>query len=83
MKPQTSRCANSEKYIICKGYNLDENQERIENIIEKIYGNFDNLNSNLHIQTIFNFTYSRAFISKIEEINIIIGKNKLTILLPH
>ena len=77
MKPQTSRCANSEKYIICKGYNLDENQERIENIIEKIYGNFDNLNSNLHIETIFNFTYSRAFISKIEEINIIIGKKQI------
>lgn len=77
MKPQTSRCANSEKYIICKGYNLDENQERIENIIKKIYGNFDHLNSNLHIETIFNFTYSRTFISKIEEINIIIGKKQI------
>lgn len=77
VKPQTSRCANSEKYIICKGYNLDENRERIENIIEKIYNNFDNLNSNLHIETIFNFNYSRTFISKIEEINIIIGKKQI------
>ena len=77
MKPQTSRYANSEKYIICKGYNLDENKERIENIIEKIYDNFDNLNSNLYIETIFNFNYSRTFISKIEEINIIIGKKQI------
>jgi 23S rRNA U2552 (ribose-2'-O)-methylase RlmE/FtsJ len=77
MKPQTSRYANSEKYIICKGYNLDENKERIENIIEKIYENFDNLNSNLYIETILNFNYSRTFISKIEEINIIIGKKQI------
>ena len=77
MKPQTSRYANSEKYIICKGYTLDENKERIESIIEKIYDNFDHLNSNLYIETIFNFSYSRAFISKIEEINIIIGKKQI------
>ena len=77
MKPQTSRYANSEKYIICKGYNLDENKERIENIIEKMYGNFDNLNSNLYIETIFNFNYSRTFISKMEEINIIVGKKQI------
>jgi hypothetical protein len=77
MKPQTSRYANSEKYIICKGYNLDENKERIENIIKKIYENFDNLNSNLYIETIFNFNYSRTFISKMEEINIIIGKKQI------
>ena len=77
MKPQTSRYANSEKYIICKGYNLNENKERIENIIEKIYDNFDHLNSNLYIETIFNFSCSRTFISKIEEINIIIGKKQI------
>jgi 23S rRNA U2552 (ribose-2'-O)-methylase RlmE/FtsJ len=77
MKPQTSRYANSEKYIICKGYNLDENKERIENIIEKMYDNFDNLNSNVYIETIFKFNYSRTFISKMEEINIIIGKKQI------
>lgn len=77
MKPQTSRNANSERYIICKGYNLNENKEKIDYIIEKIYDNFDNLNSNLYIETIFNFKYSRTFISKIEEINIIIGKKQI------
>lgn len=77
MKPQTSRNANSERYIICKGYNLNENKEKIDYIIEKIYDNFDNLNSNLYIDTIFNFKYNRTFISKIEEINIIIGKKQI------
>jgi hypothetical protein len=77
MKPQTSRNANSERYIICKGYNLNENKEKVDYIIEKMYDNFDNLNSNLYIETIFNFKYSRTFISKIEEINIIIGKKQI------
>jgi 23S rRNA U2552 (ribose-2'-O)-methylase RlmE/FtsJ len=77
MKPQTSRNANSERYIICKGYNLNENKEKIDHIIEQMYNNFDNLNSNLYIETIFNFKYSRTFISKIEEINIIIGKKQI------
>jgi 23S rRNA U2552 (ribose-2'-O)-methylase RlmE/FtsJ len=77
MKPQTSRSANSERYIICKGYNLNENEKKIDYIIEKMYDNFDNLNSNLYIETIFNFKYNRTFISKIEEINIIIGKKQI------
>jgi len=77
MKPQTSRNANSERYIICKGYNLNENKEKIDYIIKKMYNNFDNLNSNLYIETIFNFKYSRTFISKIEEINIIVGKKQI------
>jgi 23S rRNA U2552 (ribose-2'-O)-methylase RlmE/FtsJ len=77
MKPQTSRNANSERYIICKGYNLNENKEKIDYIIEKMYDNFDNLNSDLYIETIFNFKYNRTFISKIEEINIIIGKKQI------
>ena len=33
--------------------------------------------SDLYIETIFNFSYSRTFISKIEEINIIIGKKQI------
>ena len=77
MKPQTSRYANSERYIICKGFGLNENKKRIDNIIQKIYNNFDNLNSNVYIETIFNFKCSRSFISKMEEINIIIGKRQI------
>ena len=56
---------------------MNENKERIDYIIEKIYDNFDNLNSSLYIETIFNFKNNRTFISKIEEINIIIGKKQI------
>jgi len=77
MKPQTSRYANSEKYIICKGYLLNENKKRINYVIKKIYDNFDILSSNLYIETLFNVGYSRTFIYKIEEMNIIFGKRQI------
>lgn len=77
MKPQTSRYANSERYVICKGYCLYENEKIIDNIIKKIYNNFDNLNSSLYIETIYNFKCSHTFVSKLEEINIIIGKRQI------
>lgn len=77
MKPQTSRYANSEKYIICKGFLLNENKKRINYIIKKIYDNFDILSSNLYIETLFNVGYSRTFIYKIEEMNILFGKRQI------
>ena len=77
MKPQTSRYANSEKYIVCKGFNLEGNENMIGAIIERFYDNFDNLNSKLYIDSFFSFKHVRAFFSKIEEINIIIGKNQI------
>jgi 23S rRNA U2552 (ribose-2'-O)-methylase RlmE/FtsJ len=77
MKPQTSRYANSEKYIICKGYLLNENKKRIKYVIKTIYDSFDILSSNLYIETLFNVGYSKTFIYKIEEMNIIFGKRQI------
>jgi len=77
MKPQTSRYANSEKYIVCKGFNLEGNENMIGAIIERFYDNFDNLNSKLYIESFFNFKHVRVFFSKIEEINTIMGKNQI------
>lgn len=70
IKPNTSRIANSEKYIICKqfkGINIYE----INNIIE----NFDNItNNNYNIICLFDYKIPRYFINKIEEINAIYGQ---------
>jgi hypothetical protein len=49
----------------------------ISTIIEGIYDNFDNLNSKLYIESFFSFKHVRAFFSKIEEINTIMGKNQI------
>ena len=77
MKPKTSRYANSEKYIICKGFNPNKNETVVYNIIYKFYENFHNLNSELNIETIFRFKHDRAYITKIEEINAIFGQKQI------
>lgn len=77
MKPNTSRYANSEKYIICKGFNANNNENYIQDIIYSFYENFDNLTSVLNIETFFKFKHDRAYFTRIEEINTIFGQNQI------
>tara|TARA_Y100000816_G_C26062672_1_gene558160 strand:+ start:284 stop:1420 length:1137 start_codon:yes stop_codon:yes gene_type:complete len=71
-KPNTSRLANSEKYIICINYiNTQENQQAF---IQKIPSILDNINN---ISSIFDFELPLYFIQKIEEINAILGQQQL------
>ena len=75
MKPKTSRYANSEKYVICKGFNLNSTFNK--KIIYKFHDNFHNLNSELNIETFFNFKHDRAYLTRVEEINAIFGENQI------
>lgn len=75
MKPKTSRYANSEKYVICKGFNL--NSTFNEKLIYKFHDNFHNLNSELNIETFFNFKHDRAYLTRVEEINAVFGENQI------
>jgi 23S rRNA U2552 (ribose-2'-O)-methylase RlmE/FtsJ len=75
MKPKTSRYANSEKYVICKGFNL--NNAFNKKIIYKFHDNFHNLNSESNIETFFNFKHDRAYLTRVEEINAIFGENQI------
>ena len=77
MKPNTSRYANSEKYIICKGFNANNNENYIQDILHSFYENFDNLTSDLNIETFFKFKHDRAYFTRIEEINAIFGQNQI------
>ena len=77
MKPKTSRYANSEKYIICKGFNMNKNENYIQDIIYSFYENFNNLTSDLNIESFFKFKHDRAYFTKIEEINAIFGQNQI------
>jgi len=43
MKPKTSRYANSEKYVVCKHFNVNKNENNITNLIHKFHENFHNL----------------------------------------
>ena len=72
-KPFTSRIANSEKYIICKGYRNNHN-EFLDSLIinfEKIINNIEN------IRSIFNIKIPNLFKSKLEEINAIYGQQQI------
>jgi 23S rRNA U2552 (ribose-2'-O)-methylase RlmE/FtsJ len=72
-KPNTSRCANSEKYIICRNYK-NNNKKIITNIIE----NFDLLINKVDmIYSLFNIQFNQLFITKLQEINSIYGQQQL------
>jgi 23S rRNA U2552 (ribose-2'-O)-methylase RlmE/FtsJ len=72
-KPNTSRCANSEKYIICRNFK-NNNKKIISNIIE----NFDLLINKVDtIYSLFNIQLNQLFITKLQEINSIYGQQQL------
>lgn len=72
-KPYTSRVANSEKYVICKNYKNNN-----ETINKEIIDNFDYLLNNIdNIYSLFNITFPKLFLKKIEEINAIYGQQQI------
>jgi 23S rRNA U2552 (ribose-2'-O)-methylase RlmE/FtsJ len=72
-KPNTSRVANSEKYIICINYK-NNNKKIITNIIE----NFDLIINNIDsISSLFSLELNKHFLTKIQEINAIYGEQQL------
>jgi 23S rRNA U2552 (ribose-2'-O)-methylase RlmE/FtsJ len=72
-KPNTSRCANSEKYIICRNFK-NNNKKIISNIIE----NFDLLINKVDtIYSLFNIQLNQLFITKLQEISSIYGQQQL------
>lgn len=73
VKPFTSRTANSEKYIYCKNYKL----ENFNDLYPKFKTFFNELETANSIQRFFNFNLPYLFINKIEDINAIIGQQQL------
>ena len=72
-KPYTSREANSEKYIICKEFQIKTDYDPI---ISRLCENFHDL-SNQHLYQIFSFDMNSYFLSKIQEINAIYGQQQV------
>jgi 23S rRNA U2552 (ribose-2'-O)-methylase RlmE/FtsJ len=77
MKPKTSRYANSEKYVICKYFNVNKNENNITNLINKFHENFHNLISDFNIESFFRFKHDRVYLTRIEEINAIFGESQI------
>jgi 23S rRNA U2552 (ribose-2'-O)-methylase RlmE/FtsJ len=72
VKPNTSRYANSEKYIICKNYRLNDSKNLV-NAFADIMDNFDNI----ELESILNLDYPSFYLNKIEEFNAIFGQQQI------
>ena len=74
-KPQTSRYANSEKYIVCKNF-LYKNTERLYRHLRVSFVHMLS-NSEKHIVRYISLPMTSVFISKIEECNAIFGQQQI------
>jgi 23S rRNA U2552 (ribose-2'-O)-methylase RlmE/FtsJ len=78
-KPQTSRYANSEKYLVCKGFLFSH----CEPFYDNIYNSFLKMTSENTIcspplsHRYLNISISKCFLSKLEEYNAIFGQQQI------
>ena len=73
IKPNTSRYANSERYIVCKHFKLSDTTDLVNKFLEV----YDKINENNIIQEILNIEIPYFFVSKLEEINSILGQQQI------
>ena len=76
-KPNTSRAANSEKYIVCKGFLGIDKQ-----YLNKLYILVKNLNyinkNNMQLHQLFDYNFPNSFIKNINDINTIFYENQIS-----
>jgi len=83
VKPHTSRYANSEKYIICKNFRINDAQR--QELINSFFKLLVNLQGVVNLQrektnnidTLFKFELPYYFINKVEEYNAIFGQQQV------
>jgi len=74
IKPQTSRYANSEKYIVCKNFLYSSTKE----FYTTLHKNFKKMmNIENYIHRFISFPIPIFFVSKLEEYNAIIGQQQI------
>ena len=72
IKPNTSRNANSEKYIVCKLFKLADAGELINKL-----STFFNMDTKKTIARVLNINIPYLYINKLEDINAILGQQQL------
>ena len=72
VKPNTSRLANSEKYIVCKYF-----KGASQALLFNIFNEYPKLESIQYISSLFDFPLDLFFINKIEEYNAIFGQQQI------
>lgn len=72
-KPNTSRVANSEKYIMCKGFRLDDSR----NIVIALYHVMQGFKEGVYLHKLLNLDVPYSFSIKVEEYNAIFGQQQV------
>lgn len=75
-KPKTSRTANSEKYIVCKYFD-STNRDVLIGKFYKILKVINNLDKRFYLEEFLNIKMNHFFVSKMLEINSIIGNKQI------
>ncbi len=73
VKPCTSRIANSEKYLVCKGFKLDNTY----NLVNKLSQVLSQVNKENDIESFLKIKIPYLYFNKIEDINAILGQQQL------
>lgn len=74
IKPQTSRYANSEKYIVCKGFIFS----KIDSFYHLLYNSFEKMiSSQDYIERFINIPIPLSFVIRLEEYNAIFGQQQI------
>ena len=73
VKPNTSRYANSEKYIVCKHYRLSDSTR----ILQKLFQLHLDISGNKNIMRIFTLSVPYLLTNRIEEYNAIFGQQQI------
>jgi hypothetical protein len=76
-KPQTSRYANSEKYIVCKGFLFRSSNDFLPFIRAAFEKMMDKSNIQKDVSRFLNVPVSNYFINRIEELNAIFGQQQI------
>ena len=76
IKPYTSRYANSERYVVCKGF-LHTNNTCFYSSLRVIFRKMIKKNENMYLQRFLSFPIPYVFRTKIEEINAIFGQQQI------
>jgi 23S rRNA U2552 (ribose-2'-O)-methylase RlmE/FtsJ len=72
VKPNTSRVANSEKYIVCKGFNGNHSK-----LMNNIISQYHKLKENDYITSIIESDIDLYYLNKLEEYNAIFGQQQI------
>ena len=75
VKPHTSRYANSEKYVVCKGFIFPNNQVFLP-FLCRAFEKMTTKKEGLHIHRFLSIPINAYFLNKLEELNAIFGQQQ-------